>query len=145
MILSVLRNTKGTVKFGVIESFLSPSFLEFILHFAEACSFQYELVSRDVQVAIVVAPEGEAVNYWACKIISPDAPFPMDLKKVTSIDADQNVRAVPKELAYLGLHGALYGYTPTGDVTTIRRRRDFGSGRRGTGKIFSVALLDLMY
>ncbi|KAN0128695.1 Nucleotide-diphospho-sugar transferase [Lactarius tabidus] len=94
MILSVLRNTKHTVKFWFIENFLSPSFLAFISHFAEEYGFQYEL---------------------AYKIIFLDVLFPMDLDKVIFVDADQILRTYLKELIDLDLHGAPYGYTPMGD------------------------------
>ncbi|KAJ3727354.1 UDP-glucose:glycoprotein glucosyltransferase-domain-containing protein [Lentinula guzmanii] len=100
MILSVLRNTKSTVKFWFIENFLSPSFLEFIPHLAEAYNFKYELKQRII---------------WAYKILFLDVLFPMDLKKVIFVDADQIVRADLQELVDLDLHGAPYGYTPMGD------------------------------
>lgn len=45
MILSVLKHTKSTVKFWFIENFLSPSFKEFIPHFAREYGFEYELVT----------------------------------------------------------------------------------------------------
>ena len=52
---------------------------------------------------------------WAYKILFLDVLFPMDLKKVIFVDADQIVRADLKELVDLDLHGAPYGYTPMGD------------------------------
>lgn len=52
---------------------------------------------------------------WAYKILFLDVLFPMDLKKVIFVDADQVVRADLKELVDLDLRGAPYGYTPMGD------------------------------
>jgi UDP-glucose:glycoprotein glucosyltransferase len=52
---------------------------------------------------------------WAYKILFLDVLFPMDLKKVIFVDADQIVRADLQELVDLDLHGAPYGYTPMGD------------------------------
>lgn len=52
---------------------------------------------------------------WAYKILFLDVLFPMDLKKVIFVDADQIVRADLKELVDLDLHGAPYAYTPMGD------------------------------
>ncbi|KAG6827591.1 hypothetical protein H0H92_011214 [Tricholoma furcatifolium] len=114
MILSVLRNTKSTVKFWFIENFLSPSFLEFIPHFAEKYNFQYELVTYKWPSWLREQTEKQRI-IWAYKILFLDVLFPMDLKKVIFVDADQIVRADLKELVDLDLHGAPYGYTPMGD------------------------------
>ncbi|GJF00041.1 glycosyltransferase family 24 protein [Phanerochaete sordida] len=117
MILSVLRNTNSTVKFWFIENFLSPSFLEFIPHFAEAYGFQYELVTYKWPSWLRQQKEKQRI-IWAYKILFLDVLFPMDLKKVIFVDADQIVRADLKELVDLDLHGAPYGYTPMGDDNT---------------------------
>ncbi|KAH8825012.1 UDP-glucose:glycoprotein glucosyltransferase-domain-containing protein [Flagelloscypha sp. PMI_526] len=114
MILSVLRNTKHTVKFWFIENFLSPSFLEFIPHFAEEYNFKYELVTYKWPTWLRAQTEKQRI-IWAYKILFLDVLFPMDLKKVIFVDADQIVRADLKELVDLDLHGAPYGYTPMGD------------------------------
>ncbi|EJC97612.1 uncharacterized protein FOMMEDRAFT_171561 [Fomitiporia mediterranea MF3/22] len=114
MILSVLRNTQSTVKFWFIENFLSPSFLEFLPHFAEAYNFQYELVTYKWPSWLRQQKEKQRI-IWAYKILFLDVLFPMDLKKVIFVDADQIVRADLKELVDLDLHGAPYGYTPMGD------------------------------
>jgi len=117
MILSVLRNTKSTVKFWFIENFLSPSFLEFIPHFAEAYNFKYELVTYKWPSFLRTQKEKQRI-IWAYKILFLDVLFPMDLKKVIFVDADQIVRADLLELVNLDLHGAPYGYTPMGDDNT---------------------------
>lgn len=114
MVLSVLRNTKSTVKFWFIENFLSPSFLEFIPHFAQAYNFQYELVTYKWPSWLRAQKEKQRI-IWAYKILFLDVLFPMDLKKVIFVDADQIVRADLQELVDLDLHGAPYGYTPMGD------------------------------
>ncbi|KIK98602.1 glycosyltransferase family 24 protein [Paxillus rubicundulus Ve08.2h10] len=114
MILSVLRNTKSSVKFWFIENFLSPSFLEFIPHMAEEYGFQYELVTYKWPSWLRAQKEKQRI-IWAYKILFLDVLFPMDLKKVIFVDADQIVRADLKELVDLDLHGAPYGYTPMGD------------------------------
>ncbi|KAF8164188.1 UDP-glucose:glycoprotein glucosyltransferase-domain-containing protein [Mycena galopus ATCC 62051] len=117
MILSVLRNTNSTVKFWFIENFLSPSFLEFIPHLAAAYNFQYELVTYKWPSWLRAQKEKQRI-IWAYKILFLDVLFPMDLKKVIFVDADQIVRADLKELVDLDLHGAPYGYTPMGDDNT---------------------------
>ncbi|PPQ81692.1 hypothetical protein CVT26_007456 [Gymnopilus dilepis] len=114
MILSVLRNTNSTVKFWFIENFLSPSFLEFIPHMAEKYNFQYELVTYKWPSWLRAQTEKQRI-IWAYKILFLDVLFPLDLKKVIFVDADQIVRADLKELVDLDLHGAPYGYVPMGD------------------------------
>ena len=49
---------------------------------------------------------------WAYKILFLDVLFPLDVKKIIFVDADQVVRADLKELVELDLEGAPYGYTP---------------------------------
>ncbi|KAF8888622.1 UDP-glucose:glycoprotein glucosyltransferase-domain-containing protein [Infundibulicybe gibba] len=117
MILSVLRNTKSTVKFWFIENFLSPSFLEFIPHMAETYGFQYELVTYKWPSWLRAQKEKQRI-IWAYKILFLDVLFPMDLKKVIFVDADQIVRADLQELVDLDIHGAPYAYTPMGDDNT---------------------------
>ncbi|KAF9478976.1 hypothetical protein BDN70DRAFT_807681 [Pholiota conissans] len=117
MILSVLRNTNSTVKFWFIENFLSPSFLEFIPHMAAKYNFDYELVTYKWPSWLRAQTEKQRI-IWAYKILFLDVLFPMDLKKVIFVDADQIVRADLKELVDLDLHGAPYGYTPMGDDNT---------------------------
>ncbi|KAJ7078310.1 glycosyltransferase family 24 protein [Mycena belliarum] len=117
MILSVLRNTNSTVKFWFIENFLSPSFLEFIPHLAQTYNFQYELVTYKWPSWLRAQKEKQRI-IWAYKILFLDVLFPMDLKKVIFVDADQIVRADLKELVDLDLEGAPYGYTPMGDDNT---------------------------
>ncbi|KAF9530297.1 UDP-glucose:glycoprotein glucosyltransferase-domain-containing protein [Crepidotus variabilis] len=117
MILSVLRNTNSTVKFWFIENFLSPAFLEIIPHMADKYNFQYELVTYKWPSWLRAQTEKQRV-IWAYKILFLDVLFPMDLKKVIFVDADQIVRADLKELVDLDLHGAPYGYTPMGDDNT---------------------------
>ncbi|KAF9051644.1 glycosyltransferase family 24 protein [Panaeolus papilionaceus] len=117
MILSVLRNTNSTVKFWFIENFLSPTFLEFIPHMAEKYNFQYELVTYKWPSWLRAQTEKQRI-IWAYKILFLDVLFPLDLKKVIFVDADQIVRADLQELVDLDLEGAPYGYTPMGDDNT---------------------------
>ncbi|KAH9887933.1 glycosyltransferase family 24 protein [Cubamyces lactineus] len=114
MILSVLRHTKSSVKFWFIDNFLSPSFLEFLPRFAAEYGFQYELVTYKWPSWLRAQTEKQRI-IWAYKILFLDVLFPMDLKKVIFVDADQIVRADLKELVELDLHGAPYGYVPMGD------------------------------
>lgn len=81
---------------------------------AEAYGFQYELVTYKWPSWLRAQTEKQRV-IWGYKILFLDVLFPMDLKKVIFVDADQIVRADLKELVDLDLQGAPYGYTPMGD------------------------------
>jgi UDP-glucose:glycoprotein glucosyltransferase len=81
---------------------------------AEKYNFQYELVTYKWPSWLRAQTEKQRI-IWAYKILFLDVLFPMDLKKVIFVDADQIVRADLKELVDLDLHGAPYGYTPMGD------------------------------
>jgi len=81
---------------------------------AEKYNFKYELVTYKWPSWLREQTEKQRI-IWAYKILFLDVLFPMDLKKVIFVDADQIVRADLKELVDLDLHGAPYGYTPMGD------------------------------
>lgn len=87
---------------------------EFLPHFSAAYGFQYELVTYKWPSWLRAQKEKQRI-IWAYKILFLDVLFPMDLKKVIFVDADQIVRADLKELVDLDLHGAPYAYTPMGD------------------------------
>lgn len=81
---------------------------------AEEYGFQYELVTYKWPSWLRGQKEKQRI-IWAYKILFLDVLFPMDLKKVIFVDADQIVRADLQELVDLDLHGAPYGYTPMGN------------------------------
>ncbi|XP_053601537.1 UDP-glucose:glycoprotein glucosyltransferase isoform X2 [Plodia interpunctella] len=111
MMLSVLKNTKSPVKFWFLKNYLSPSLKDILPYMAREYGFEYELVQyqwprwlqrqRDRQRTI-----------WGYKILFLDVLFPLHVKKIIFVDADQIVRADLKELVELDLGGAPYGYTP---------------------------------
>ncbi|KAM3966578.1 UDP-glucose-glycoprotein glucosyltransferase [Aphomia sociella] len=111
MMLSVLKNTKSPVKFWFLKNYLSPSLKDSLPYMAQEYGFEYELVQyqwprwlhrqRDRQRTI-----------WGYKILFLDVLFPLHVKKIIFVDADQIVRADLKELVDLDLGGAPYGYTP---------------------------------
>ncbi|XP_041973960.1 UDP-glucose:glycoprotein glucosyltransferase [Aricia agestis] len=111
MMLSVLKHTKSPVKFWFLKNYLSPSLKDILPYMAAEYGFSYELVQyqwprwlqrqRDRQRTI-----------WGYKILFLDVLFPLHVKKIIFVDADQIVRADLKELVDLDLGGAPYGYTP---------------------------------
>lgn len=78
---------------------------------AKAYKFEYELVQYKWPRWLHQQTEKQRV-IWGYKILFLDVLFPLDVKKIIFVDADQVVRADLKELYDLDLEGAPYGYTP---------------------------------
>lgn len=114
MTLSVMEHTKHSVKFWLIESFLSPSFKQFLPTLAEYAGFEYEFVTY--KWPRWLRPQSEKQReIWGYKILFLDTLFPQKLDKVIFVDSDQIVRTDLIELVNEDLEGAPYGYTPMGD------------------------------
>ncbi|XP_071084353.1 UDP-glucose:glycoprotein glucosyltransferase 1-like isoform X2 [Haliotis cracherodii] len=111
MMLGVLKNTKSKVKFWFLKNYLSPTVTDFIPHMAKEYGFQYELVQYKWPRWLIQQKEKQRV-IWGYKILFLDVLFPLHVKKIIFVDADQIVRADLKELHNLDLGGAPYGYTP---------------------------------
>lgn len=117
MIVSVMKNTKHSVKFWFIEQFLSSSFKEFIPYLAEEYNFSYEMVTYKWPHWLRAQSEKQR-EIWGYKILFLDVLFPLSLNKVIFVDADQIIRADLIELINLDLNGAPYGFTPMCDSRT---------------------------
>src|SRR3954465_10214003 len=78
---------------------------------AKEYGFQYELVTYKWPHWLRQQKEKQR-EIWGYKILFLDVLFPLDLKKIIYVDADQVVRADLKELWDMDLKGAPYGYTP---------------------------------
>lgn len=111
MMLSVMKHTKSPVKFWFLKNYLSPSFKDFLPKMAEKYNFQYELVQYKWPRWLHQQNEKQRI-IWGYKILFLDVLFPLHVKKIIFVDADQVVRADLKELVDLDLQGAPYGYTP---------------------------------
>lgn len=107
MMLSVLKNTKKPVKFWFLKNFLSPICTSFLPYYAQRYNFTYELVQYKWPKWLTVYPTEKQRVIWGYKILFLDVLFPLDLKKVIFVDADQVVRADLAELRDLDLHGKL--------------------------------------
>ena len=105
MMISVLKNTKINVKFWFLKNFLSPTFTSFLPYYAAYYNFTYELVQYKWPKWLTVYPTEKQRVIWGYKILFLDVLFPLDLKKVIFVDADQVVRADMAELRDLNLHG----------------------------------------
>lgn len=117
MMLSVLKNTNTPVKFWFLKNFLSPTFKDFLPYYAAKYNFDYELVQYKWPRWLHQQNEKQRI-IWGYKILFLDVLFPLDVKKIIFVDADQVVRADLKELRDLDLNGAPYGYTPFCDSRT---------------------------
>lgn len=117
MMVSVMKNTKHTVKFWFIEQFLSPSFKEFIPHLAAEYGFKYEMVTYKWPHWLRQQKEKQR-EIWGYKILFLDVLFPLSLDKVIFVDADQIVRTDMIDLVNHDLEGAPYGFTPMCDSRT---------------------------
>ncbi|KAG6517190.1 hypothetical protein ZIOFF_020570 [Zingiber officinale] len=111
MILSVLKNTQRPVKFWFIKNYLSPQFKDVIPHMAQEYGFQYELITYKWPTWLHKQKEKQRI-IWAYKILFLDVIFPLSLKKVIFVDADQVVRADMGDLYDMDLKGRPLAYTP---------------------------------
>jgi UDP-glucose:glycoprotein glucosyltransferase len=111
MMLTVLKNTKARVKFWFLKNYLSPQFTKFLPTYAKTYDFDYELVQYKWPRWLHHETEKQRI-IWAYKILFLDVLFPLSVKKIIFVDADQIVRADLTELRDLDLKGAPYGYTP---------------------------------
>ncbi|KAH8592371.1 UDP-glucose:glycoprotein glucosyltransferase-domain-containing protein [Bisporella sp. PMI_857] len=114
MMVSVMKNTKHSVKFWFIEQFLSPSFKDFIPYLAAEYGFKYEMVTYKWPHWLRAQTEKQR-EIWGYKILFLDVLFPLSLDKVIFVDADQIVRTDMIELVNHDLKGAPYGFTPMCD------------------------------
>lgn len=117
MMVSVMKNTKHTVKFWFIEQFLSPSFKEFIPVLAGEYGFKYEMVTYKWPHWLRQQTEKQR-EIWGYKILFLDVLFPLSLDKVIFVDADQIVRTDMYDLVQHDLEGKPYGFTPMCDSRT---------------------------
>lgn len=111
MMLSVLKHTKTPVKFWFLKNYLSPTFKDFLPVMAQKYGFEYELVQYKWPRWLHQQTEKQRI-IWGYKILFLDVLFPLDVKKIIFVDADQVVRVDLTELRDLDLDGAPYGYTP---------------------------------
>lgn len=109
--LSLLKHTKSPVKFWFLKNYLSPQFKDFLPAMSKEYNFQYELVQYKWPRWLNQQTEKQR-TIWGYKILFLDVLFPLDVKKIIFVDADQIVRTDMKELYDMDLGGAPYAYTP---------------------------------
>lgn len=111
MMVSVVRHTKTPVKFWFLKNFLSPSFKDILPLLAKEYGFEYELVQYKWPRWLHQQSEKQRI-IWGYKILFLDVLFPLDIKKIIFVDADQVVRGDIKDLNNEDLDGAPYGFVP---------------------------------
>jgi UDP-glucose:glycoprotein glucosyltransferase len=111
MMLSVTKRTSSKVKFWLFENFLSPTFKASAKHMALEIGCEVEFVTYKWPEWLRGQSEKQRI-IWGYKILFLDVLFPLDVKKIIYVDADQVVRGDLKELWDMDLQGAPYGYTP---------------------------------
>jgi hypothetical protein len=111
MMLSVTRRTSSPVKFWLFENFLSPTFKATAKAMADRIGCEVEFVTYKWPEWLRGQSEKQRI-IWGYKILFLDVLFPLDVKKIIYVDADQVVRGDLKELWDMDLKGAAYGYTP---------------------------------
>jgi UDP-glucose:glycoprotein glucosyltransferase len=135
MMLSVTKRTSSPVKFWLFENvsrllyvalflfhrrishsrhcsqFLSPSFKDSAKYMAKEIGCEVEFVTYKWPEWLRGQSEKQRL-IWGYKILFLDVLFPLDVKKIIYVDADQVVRGDMTELWNLDLEGAPYGYTP---------------------------------
>ncbi|CAM9733036.1 unnamed protein product, partial [Phaeothamnion confervicola] len=111
MMLSVTKRASMPVKFWLLENYLSPPFKASAAAMAEAGGFEVGYVTYKWPGWLRQQTDKQRI-IWGYKILFLDVLFPLDVKKVIYVDADQVVRADLAELWRLDLQGRPYGYTP---------------------------------
>ncbi|CAK7909602.1 killer toxin-resistance protein 5 [[Candida] anglica] len=114
MTASVRKNTNQTVKFWIIENFVSSHFKKLLPYLAQKYDFEYELITYKWPNWLRQQREKQR-TIWGYKILFLDVIFPQDLEKVIFVDADQIVRTDLQELVDENLNGCVYGFTPMCD------------------------------
>ncbi|CAG9534356.1 unnamed protein product [Cercopithifilaria johnstoni] len=111
MILSVMKHTKHPVNFWLLKNYLSPNFKETLPEMARHYGFKYEFIEYRWPRWLHQQTEKQRVM-WGYKILFLDVLFPLNVRKIIFVDADQIVRTDLIELMELDLGGAPYGFTP---------------------------------
>lgn len=114
MMLSVTKRTSSKVKFWLFENFLSPTFKNSAKAMAEKMGCEVEFVTYKWPEWLRGQTEKQRI-IWGYKILFLDVLFPLNVKKIIYVDADQVVRGDLTELRDMDLRGAPYGYTPMCD------------------------------
>jgi UDP-glucose:glycoprotein glucosyltransferase len=123
MITSVMKKTKKSVKFWLLETTMSAKGILALEALSKEFGFEYEFMAY--KWPSWLNPQSKKHRtIWAYKILFLDVLFPQNLNRIIFIDADQVVRSDLIELVELDLNGHVYAMTPfcndKGDMAPYR-------------------------
>lgn len=111
MILSAVRNTKHTVKFWILENFVSPQHRKILPIISSRYGFEFTFCSYVWPFWMPIEKQRQRL-FWGYKILFLDLIFPSDLKRIIYVDADDVIRSDYYELMTIDMKGAPYAFTP---------------------------------
>jgi UDP-glucose:glycoprotein glucosyltransferase len=88
MMQSVLEKTQRKVKFWLLKNFLSPAFIGALPALAKKLGFEYGLVQYQWPSWLHKQTDKQRI-IWGYKILFLDVMFPLSVKRIIYIDADQ--------------------------------------------------------
>jgi UDP-glucose:glycoprotein glucosyltransferase len=114
MMLSAVKHTKHKLTFWLIDSLVSPQ----LRHSLDILSFKYSFNVQYVHYkwpSWLHRPNSRRLTAWASKVLFLDVLFPVDLKRVIFVDADQVIRDDLHKLYTIDLKEHVYGLTAFGN------------------------------
>lgn len=111
MMLSVTKRTSVRVKFWLFENYLSPTFKNSAEQMSKEYGFEVAYVTYKWPSWLTQQSEKQRI-IWGYKILFLDVLFPIDVKRIIYVDADQVLRTDLKELWETDMEGKPYGYVP---------------------------------
>jgi len=111
MILSVREHTKCPLRLWLVDNFLSPNFRRLLPTIAKRVGFEVSRVTYKWPSWLREQTQKQRI-IWAYKILFLDVFFPIQVRRVLFIDADQIVRADVQELWKIDLKSHVYGFVP---------------------------------
>ncbi|KAI5953635.1 KRE5 [Candida jiufengensis] len=118
MIASVREhNPKKSIKFWILNNFISSHFRSLIPILAKKYNVEIELITYKWPKFLRQQSTRQR-EIWGYKILFLDVLFPQDLDRIIFIDADQICRTDLTPLIEMDLEGAPYAFTPMCDSNT---------------------------
>ncbi len=111
MMTSVMKRTNETIKFWLIDTFVTPEFRKSVAKLSKHYDFEYEFISIRWPVWLRRQFRKHR-TVWAYKVLFLDQLFPSDIDRIIYVDADQIVRSDLSELMKINLNGAPWGFVP---------------------------------
>lgn len=118
MMLSAMNHAENTkCKFWLFQNYLSPQFKSTLEIMKTTYPMDYQLVTYRWPYWLKRQEEKQRI-IWGNKILFLDALFPLSLKRVIYVDADQTIRTNMRELMTMEFGDAPYAFTPFCDSRT---------------------------